>query len=364
MGKRELLIIAGFVVVGVIVFQFTAAPATGTSSFSFSNIFNEARREMRGNPGRATVTHSATIQVDEAMRELRILRVGRDVLVVGEARKDIEYTLTVSSNGPDDATAKSYVDRTTFERDDVADSLVLRVNYPSEATQETSLVIKVPARLAVRVENSNGVTMNGVAAAHIEAARGAVALTDIAGPVTGMHQDGNVTITGAASVKMRLTRLRSRLEGVSGDQVLDVRDGECSVIEPAGAVEIDSQRAEVTLARPKGTVIVRGSDGRVTIDSPAGDTRVDMRRAEVEVTLAGRAPVTILTSDQTARLIIRDSAAFNLDAVATGAKIQATDLNLTPEISGDDMKLTHTFGTGGSARVTVRNSRGDIVVRK
>lgn len=364
MGKRELLIIAGFAVVGAIVYQFTAAPSTQTSSFSFADFFSEARREMRGNPGRASTTHSATIAVDAAVRELRILRVGRDVQVIGEARTDIEYALAVSSNGPDDATAKSYVDRTVFERDDVADSLVLRVTYPVEATQETSLVIKVPARLAVRVENSNGVTIDGVAAAHIEAARGAVTLSNIAGSVTGIHQDGNVTITGAASVKMRLTRLRSRLEAVSGDQTLDVRDGECTLVEPAGAVEIDSLRAELTVTRPKGSVIVRGSDGRVAIDAPSGDSRVDMRRAEVEVTLTGRAPVTILTTDQTARLIIKDSAAFRLDAVSTSGRIQATDLNLTPETTGNDTKLTHTFGTGGSARVTVRNTRGDIVVRK
>jgi hypothetical protein len=364
MGKRELLIIAGFVVVGALVYQFTAPPSTGTSSFSFANIFNEARREMRGNPGRANVTHTATIPIEATHRELRILRVTESVKVVGEDRADIEYALTVSSTGPDDAAAKQYADKTVFERDDVADSLVLRVFYPEEASQETSLVVKVPARLAVRVESAEGVTITGVAAAHIESARGDIVLTDIAGAVTGAHQDGDVTVTNAGSAKLRLLRLRSKFDNVRQGLTLDARDGECTILESAGPVEVDSQRAEITVTGHDGPVIVRGSDGRVTLDSPGADSKIDMRRAEVEVTLTGRVPVTILTTDQTARVIIKDTASVELDAMSTSGKIQAADVNLTPETVGENTKLVHTFGTGRGARVTIRNTRGEIVVRR
>lgn len=364
MGRRELLIIAGFVVVGALVYQFTAPPSTSTSSFSFSNIFDEAKREMRGNPGRANVTHTATIPLEAGHRELRVLRITESVKVIGERRDDIEYALTVSSNGPDDATAKKYADETIFERDDVAESLVLRVHYPEEASQESSLVVKVPAWLAVRVENAVGVSMTGVAAAHIEGARGDITLTDIDGAVTGSHQDGDFTVTNAASAKVRLSRLRSKFENVSGPLTLDVRDGECAVSKSAGAVEVDSQRAEITLTGHRGTTIIRGSDGRVTLDGPAAESKVDMRRAEVEVTLTGNVPVTILTTDQTARVIIKDTASVALDAMSTGGKIQATEVNLTPETVGENMKLVHTFGTGRGARVTIRNTRGEIVVRR
>lgn len=365
MGKRELLIIAGFIVVGAIVYQFTAPPSTGTSSFSFGNFFQEARREMRGNPGRAELTHTATLPVAAGVRELRLLRVSRNVQVVGEARDTIEYTLTVSSNGPDDATAKTYAERTVFERDDVGDALVLRVDYPSEANQETSLVIKVPARLAVRVESAIGITIAGVAAAHVEGARaGNVAFTNIAGAVTGTHQDGEVTVTDAQSVKMRLLRLRSRFGAVPGGLLLDVRDGDCRIEGSAGPVEIDSTRGDITVVGHKGTVLVRGTDGSVNIDGPQDESKIDMRRTEVEVTLTGKAPVTIITTDQTARLVVKDSAAIMLDALSTEGRIQATDVNLTPETVDTDMKLVHTFGRAPQGRVTVRNTRGDIVIRK
>lgn len=365
MGKRELLIIAGFVAVGLIVYQVTAPPSTGTSTFSFANLFNEARREMRGNPAQAEITHTATVPVGAAHREVRVLRVAREVHVIGEDRADIEYALAVSSTGPDDEAARGYAAQTVFQRDEVGDSLVLRVHYPAEARQQTSAVVRVPARLAVRVENATGVTIAGVAGAHIEATRGAITLTDIAGPVTGDHQDGSVTVTRAASVKkMRLTRLRSRFEGVTGGLTLDIRDGECDVAASSGPVEIDTLRATLTLTGHRGPVVVRGADGRVTLDAPGGESRVEMRRTEVEAILTGRVPVTILTTDQTARVFVRDTAALTLDALATEGRIQAADLQLTPETVGNDMKLVHTFGAGGDVRVTVRNTRGEIVLRR
>jgi hypothetical protein len=135
-------------------------------------------------------------------------------------------------------------------------------------------------------------------------------------------------------------------------------------VKSAGALEIDSQRAEITVTGHRGTTIVRGSDGRVTIDSPGAESKVDMRRAEVELTLTGNVPVTILTTDETARVIIKDTASVELDAMSTSGKIQAADVNLTPETVGDNTKLVHTFGAGRGARVTIRNTRGEIVVRK
>lgn len=363
MGKRELLIIAGFFVVGAIVYQFTAPPATGDSGFSFSRIFDEARREMRGNPGRAEVTSSGTVALAAGVGELRVLRVSRNVQILGEDRGDIAWELTVTSNGPDDATAKSYADRTVFKQDDLGDAVVLRMDYPEEANQQSQAVIKVPRRLAVRVENASGVTMKDIAAAHVESVRGAVNLENIAGAITGMHQDGDVTVKGAGAMKMRLTRLRSKLSGVTGGLTLDVRDGECTVADSSGALEVDSARAEVSVSGHRGTILVRGTDGSVRIDAPANETKVDMRRADVEVSTDGAAPVTIITTDQTARLIVKPSASLTVDALSVEGAIQATDVGLTPETTDRNTKLVHTFGAG-KTRVTIRNTRGDIVIRK
>jgi len=365
MGKREVLILAGFIVVGVVIYQFTAPPATGESSFSFANWFGEVRRDMRGDPGRAEVTHSAVLPVTRDLREVRILGVGRGgVTVVGEDRADVAYELTVASTGPDDEQAKVYADRTVFVPDQVADTLMLRVSYPTEATQTASATLRVPSRLVVRVENATGVTMRDLAGAQVESTRGTVSLSNITGLVSGSHQDGDVTVTDAGAVKLRLTRLRSKFENVSGPITLDIRDGECSILNSGGAAEIESLRATLTLTNHRDGIIVRGNDGRVTLDAPRAESRVDMRRTEVEVTLTGAVPVTIVTTDQTARVIVKDAARVVLDAATTNGRIQATDVNLEPVINGENATLMHTFGTGSGARVTVRNTRGEIVIRK
>ncbi len=365
MGKREFAIIAVFVVVGAVVYQFTAPPSTGGSGFSFASIFNEARREMRGNPGRAEVTHTATLPVPSGFREVRIVGVGRGgVTVIGEKRSDIEHSLTVSSDGPDDETAKTYANRTVFVTDQVADTVVLRADFPEEGSQTASATIKVPIWMHVRVETATGVTISDVAGAHLEASRGTVKISNVSGAVGGIHVDGAVTVTGAGSVKMRLSRLRSQFENITGGLTLDVRDGECSVATSAGPVDIETARAEISVVGQKGPVVVRGADGRVTLDRAGAESRIDVRRAEVEVTIAGPAPITVVTTDQTARVIVTPDASFDLDAMSTDGKIQASDVNLTPIISGNDQKLIHTFGKAGGARVTIRNTRGDIVVRK
>lgn len=365
MGKRELFILAGFIVVGAVIYQFTATPATGESSFSLSNLFNEVRRDMRGDPGRAEVTHSASLPVTPGLREVRILGVGRGgVTVVGEDRTDVAYALTVSSTGPDDEQAKAYADRTVFVPDQVADALVLRVSYPAEATQTASATLRVPSTLMVRVENATGVTMSDLAGAELETTRGTVTLSNITGVVSGSHQDGAVLVTDVGAVKLRLTRLRSKFENVSGPIALDIRDGACDILNSGGTTEIESLRATLTLTNHRGEVVVRGNDGRVTLDAPQAESRIDMRRTEVEVTLTGAVPVTIVTTDQTARVIVKDTARVVLDAGSTNGRIQATDVNLTPVTDGDNTTLMHTFGTGSGARVTVRNTRGEIVIRK
>ncbi len=339
MGKREFAIIAVFVVVGAVIYQFTAPPATGGSGFSFANIFDEARREMRGNPGRAEVTHTTTMPVPSGLRELRIVGVGRGgVTVIGERRSDIEHALTVSSTGPDDETAKTYANRTVFVPDQVADTLILRADFPEEASQTASATIKVPMGLEVRVETATGVIISEVAAAHVESARGAIRISNVSGAVGGIHVDGAVTVTGAGSVRMRLSRLRSQFENVTGGLSLDVRDGECTVTNSAGPVDIETARADISVVGQKGPVVVRGADGRVAVDSAGGDSRIDVRRAEVEVTVAGAAPMTVVTTDQTARVIVKPDAFFDLDAMSTEGKIQASDVNLTPVVSGSDQK--------------------------
>jgi hypothetical protein len=363
MGKRELLIIIGFVVVGALAYQFTAPPATGNSGFSFGDIFKEVRREVRGNPGQGTFAHTATVPAPAALREVRLIGVAGTVQVVGEDRDTLTYEFTVQSNGPDDAGAVALAKETKLEHDDLGDALILRARYPDPGSQTATIVLRVPRRLAVRVESGRGITISNVATAHLEGNRGDVTLTGIAGAITGIHQDGDFTATGAASVKLRLLRSRGVITHINDGVILDVRDGDCKIADSGGAMEVDETRGEVTITGHRGRITVRGTDGRVTIQHPTAETRVDTRRAEVELVMERAVVTTVLTTDEPIRLLLVGTPNFVLDSAANVAAIQATDFGLTPEATPPDMKLAHTFGSGG-ARVTLRNTRGDIIVRK
>lgn len=363
MGKRELLIIVAFVAVGAIAYQLTAPPATGTTSWSLGDFFKTARREMRGNPGRGTFVHKATIDAPPALREVRLVILQGTVQIAGEARDTIEYEFTVNSTGPDDPGAVELARQTVIEPDNLGDALILRARYPEPASQTAVMVMRVPARMVVRVESSRGFTIANVAAVQAEGNRGDVSLTGIAGAVTGAHQDGDFKVTGARSVKLRLLRSQNTLTKVSDGVMLDVRDGDTTVSDSAGALEVDETRDEVTITGHRGPITVRGTDGRVTIQQPTAETRVDTRRAEVELQLDRAVTATILTTDEPLRLLMAGTPSLVLDASATDAAIQATDFNLTPVSTESHARLTHTFGSGG-ARITLRNTRGDIILRK
>ena len=73
MGKRELLIAVGFLVVGLVAYQLAAPPPKeGEHGFSLTRMFSEMRREIRGNPSRASVKLTGTLPVAEAITELRL----------------------------------------------------------------------------------------------------------------------------------------------------------------------------------------------------------------------------------------------------------------------------------------------------
>ncbi len=86
MGKRELLLIVAFVIVGAVVYQVTAPPpAPGERSFSLGRVIESIRREVRGNRASAEKTTTSTHPLDAGVTELRVVARG-EITVTGEER--------------------------------------------------------------------------------------------------------------------------------------------------------------------------------------------------------------------------------------------------------------------------------------
>lgn len=365
MGKRELLIAVAFVAIGVLVYQVAATPAKPGQGFSFSEFFRNARRQLQANNASASTVITGTVAASAALKTVRLTGVTGDVHVVGEARTDVKYELTVQSTGPDEATALDYAKQSKVNVDDLGDSIGLRVTYPTPGRQTSEIVLRVPARLAVRLDSTSGADVKGVGAVQFDpVVAGDVTVADIAGSVTGRHRDGELTVKNAATVKLVVQRSRCVFESIAHDLMLDIRDGTCQIGGGAGPIEIDEQRTELKIDRPGGPLRISGSDGRLQLTEPGGEVSVDVRRMPVDISMRTGVMMTVLTTADPLRVYLDGPPAIAVDARATSGGTIDTDFGLQPEIADQEKRLQHTFGDGTPARVTLRNNSGAIAIRK
>jgi hypothetical protein len=367
MGKRELLIIGAFLIVGACAYYLTApAPKPGERSFSISEIFGNIKREISAHSATAKVTRTDTIAVPPTITELRV-STGRavGVTIIGEERTDIGYEMPIESSGPDEATALAWANKVKVTTDDLGTALGVGTYFPEEGSQRATLTLKVPARLHVRIENSGRINASKIAALELRNLSGETVISGIAGGVTGSHRSGEISITGAGLVNLTLVGSRARIRDAADGVTVNARSGECWIDGVSGPVVATITNAEITIAASKHPVKVSGEGGRVKVGG-AKKLSIDARRMVVEVDTAegGIDEVTIITSDEPLRLSIGGGAAMKIDAVAThGANIRAGDFGVQPTVDGTTSRLETAIGAGG-ARVVLRNSRGDIVIGK
>jgi hypothetical protein len=361
MGRRELLIALAFVVVGLLAYHWTVpAGAPSDTRVSLGDRLASIRREIRGNPGRGSFTHHGVVAVPHAVTEVRLTGVG-PLTLIGEARTDIAYELTVQSTGNDDAAARATAAASTVAHDAYGHVLALRVTHPPQARSTSTLAVRVPSRVAIRIESIRRATIAEVDAVHLENVVGDIQLKAVAGAVSGSHRNGAITVTGAGSVALTVTGSRATLTAVGGSVHLTGRGGELHVADPGGAVEVTGTDLNLVIARPRGAVRVSGSNGQVAIDRPRATTDIDGRRLEITVTLDAAVPVTAATTERPLRVVFDGAPAVTIDAVASdGATIDATALDLTAEPIERGQRLLHRVG--GDTRVALRNQRGAIVI--
>lgn len=366
MGKRELVLIVAFVALGAVAYELSAPAKTSTSrGFSLSRLFSSARNGLRANMSSASTTLTGTFPVSAALEELSVSNVTRGVRVTGEERADVSYELTVESTGPDEATAMGYAKRVELKSDDLGQSLSLRAEYPPEATQQAALVLHVPSRLAVRVDGGSRADVAGVRAVELQNVSGPARLEHIAGDVTGTQSGGDVQVMDAGTVRLTLINSRAEFTGVKAGLTIDARNGSCTVTGCKGPLECEETNVDVEVHDHDGMIHVSGTRGGVTIEHPQQSVKVDVLRAEVVVTTKAAVPMALITSQEALKLVLDGPPGVSIDAVTnSGGAIRADDFKLTADksSSSDEMHLAHAFGSGAAPRISLRNSRGDIVI--
>src|SRR3954464_10230790 len=87
MGKRELLLVVGFLIVGAVVYHVSAPPpAPGEQSVSIGQLFENFRRHVRGNRASAELTTTSRYTIDMGVSELRVNSRTGALTIIGENR--------------------------------------------------------------------------------------------------------------------------------------------------------------------------------------------------------------------------------------------------------------------------------------
>src|SRR3954467_7892468 len=208
MGKRELVLIAVFLAVGIVVYQFTAPPPPpGSAGVSVGGIFQKLKREIHGARENATAESKGSLSVDPSIRLLRInLPRANDLTVVGTDASDVTVEMRVTARGYDQAAAKATAAAARVTLETAGDAVMAsstwsntRRNNNSEGfVVQSTITLSVPRRLNVRLEPHIGEPpLRGVAAGARVGARGDTEISGTSGAIVLTRGGGKLTIDRA-----------------------------------------------------------------------------------------------------------------------------------------------------------------------
>jgi hypothetical protein len=373
MGKRELLLIIAFVIVGAVVYQATAPPPDPNErGFSIGKIIDHVRREVRGNRASIETVSNTTLPVDDEVTELRVSEYVSEVHITGEDRRDIDSSLEVHSRAYDEKEARLYAERTTLKVDRAGATLALSIRYPHEGRQQATLALRVPDRLRIRMEARPGkLTISNVAAVEAVNAGGNTSIKQVDGRVTVSNRGGEIEILDAGSLKITSRGSEVTIAGIRGDTsiVMD-QGGELKASRLGGPLDVEARHAELALEdleSTKGPIRVTATDGAVRLKGVKVDTRVDARNCELEIVMDAAAPVAIYADGEQVSLTPPPSG-YRLDAVVREGRI-APDALLEElglqHASQDDGRESRVSGdvNGGGPTITIRATRSDVTLR-
>jgi len=375
MGKRELVLIALFAVVGIVVYQFTAPPPPpGSEEVSVGGIFQRFKRSVQGPRETKTTESKDVVDVEATVRLLRIsFAYGNDLTIVGSDRKDISIESKITGRGYDQAEATAIAETAKLKIEQTSEAVSMtaaanlpgRRNGPRAFVSQASYTINIPRRLAVRLEPHSGqLNVRDIAAIEIMGSRGPTTLSNIEGHIVLSQTGSRLEIDGAGSLKLTSRNATGVIKRISGTVSMDATGAETRIEDLVGPLDIEARNAELTIDAAKlskAPFRFNATGGRLRIENLKTESRIDGRRTDIEVELSGAAPITIYSTEETI-IVTPPSGGYALDAVATEGNLTIEDGEFKVPTEGEQ-RVTGNVRGGGPA-LTLRANRGDIRVRK
>ena len=367
MGKRELVLIAIFVIAGAVVYQVTAPPlAPGQEGFSLGRVIQNVRRGIQGRRARATVESTRTEPLAAGVTELRINVRSADLTLTGEDRPDAAFALSVSSNGTDDEDAKRLAGMTTLKIERAGSGLVVGIVYPRDGLQQAKLTIRLPKTLAARVESKSGrLDASDLAGLTVKGNRGDSTIKNIAGEADIMQRGGALQLSDAGSLRLNAINAESNVTRIAGIVSVDANGGQIQLSSVGGPLDVKSRNTEVRLREApelKAPLRIDMQGGELDIEGLRTEARIDGRNTDMRVLQDKAAPLTVYNNNDDV-VVGLPPGGYTLDAIATDGGLNSEDSTL--KVTGDDReKRVMGAVRGGGPALTIRATRGRIDLRK
>lgn len=376
MGKRELVLVALFVVIGVVVYQFTAPPPPlGSEGVSIGGIVQKIRREVQGSRETATATTAQSRPVDAAAKLVRLNIPRNNALIVkGTDTNQIAVEMQVTARGFTQAEAKTAADGARVSIESAGDAIAVTTDWPMRRNNESGFIsegtitLSLPKRLQVRVEPHAGrLRIEDVAGVEVLGQRGETHIAQSTGHVALNHTGGRLEIAAVPSLKLTARNSNATIRGIAGAVILETIGGELQLEDIGGPIEIlEARNSEIAVDAAKllkPPFRYNGTGGVLRVSGLRTESRIDGRNVEFEVALGAAAPVTIYSTGEDIR-VAAPPGGYLLDAVATEGDITSEDSSITATPGDSPDARASAKIRGGGPPLTLRATRARIDIRK
>lgn len=365
MGKRELLLISGFVVVGLLVYQLTM-PATADTGGGFAAWWARVRSHVQQNWVEQHYERKEEVAVPAAARTVALELDRGSVIITGEARETIGLDLSGVVFGGDQTAATALADQVKVTV--TSDGPVMRIAlaFPkregNERRPRIQLTLRVPSRLGVEMRLNGGeLDITNVASVHAVKASGRLRFATIAGGVSGELGPGDIDIDTVGSLAIETRNSQVRVATVSGSFAAKARRGDFRARGIGGPAHLEGRDIEGELEDLAGPLRLTGSGGEVRVRDARHSITADTERTTLKFTPGTAIPITATTENDAIELTLPPDG-MDLDAMASDGDIRTPEGLVPLQRTGDDVKAVGPV-RGGGPRVVLRTSRGDITVR-
>jgi DUF4097 and DUF4098 domain-containing protein YvlB len=251
---------------------------------------------------------------------------------------------------------------------------------------KTSLVVRVPKRSAIVLDNRNGavdvsgltgdqkitnsfgkVTLTGiVGAVSISNRNDTVAVDGIEGETTIFNEFGNVearNVTGTFELRHRNGNVE--VEAVKGDARISSAFGSIDVKDVQGALSVSARNTSVEVSRVENDVVVDNQFQSIELDSIKGSVKVSNKNGNVDIryTEPPRGNIQVNSQFGDVTVALPASSNFSIDAKTRFSPVSSdfSELRLTDDHERNT--ITGQVGTGGP-EIRIENRNGSIRIEK